>query len=113
MCSYDSELFSAFEDVKRRISFWQTYLRYVKDGMPDFDERAEYYIECVGRRVDYLADLSFLSHIESLKRPSAVAEGNSDDDDTDEESPRRRKPLQVRYRGIIMQRALKRARRTN
>ena len=111
MCRYDSELFSAFEDVKRRMSVWQEYLRYVKDGMLDFDERAEYYIECIGHTVS--ARLSWLAHIESLKRPSAISEGNSGDDDTDEESPRRRKPSQVRYCGIIMQRALKRARRTN
>ena len=66
--SYDSKLFSALADVKRSISFWEEYLGYVKDGMLEFDERAEYYIECLGRRVDYLADLSFLSHIEKSEK---------------------------------------------
>ena len=108
--SYDAELVA----LKRRIRFWQRYLRYVESGMLDLDERVESYIDCVDRTVQFLAHLSSRSHIESLKSPSAVAEGDSDeddDDDTDEESPRRPKPRQVRHCGFIMKTTRKRARR--
>ena len=107
--SYDTELVA----LKRRIRFWQRYLRYVESGMLDLDERVESYIDCVDRTVQFLAHLSSRSHSESLKSTFAVAEGDSDDDDTDEESPRRPKLRQVRYCGSIMQRARNRARRIN
>ena len=105
--SYDAELVA----LKRRVRFWQRYLRYVESGMLDLDERVESYIDCVDRTVQFLAHLSSRSHIESLKSTSVVVKGDSDDDDTNEESPRRPKPRQVRYCGFIMQRARKRARR--
>ena len=105
--SYDTELVA----LKRRIRFWQRYLRYVESGMLDFDERVESYIECVDRTVQHLAHLSFRSHIESLKSTSVVAKGDSDDDDTNEESPRRPKPPQVRHCGFVMETTRKRARR--
>ena len=105
--SYDAELVA----LKRRVRFWQRYLRYVESGMLDLDERVESYIDCVDRTVQFLAHLSSRSHIESLKSTSVVVKGDSDDDDTNEESPRRPKPRQVRYCGFIMQRTRKRARR--
>ena len=106
--SYDTELVA----LKRRIRFWQRYLRYVESGMLDLDERVESYIDCVDRTVQFLAHLSSRSHSESLKSTFAVAEGDSDDDDdADEEIPRRPKPRQVRHCGFIMKKTRKRARR--
>ena len=99
--SYDPKMISPVGDVKRSISFWQEYLRYVKDGMLEFDERAEYYIECLGRRVERLVSFSRLVHIRGDK---LEAEGSSDDDDTDEESPFQRRPGKVSYCGYIMRR---------
>ena len=106
--SYDAELVA----VKRRIRFWQRYLRYVESGMLHLDERVESYIDCVDRTVQFLARLWSRSHSESLKSTFAVAKGDSDDDDdTDEESPRRPKPPQVRHCGFVMETTRKRARR--
>ena len=106
--SYDTELVA----LKRRIRFWQRYLRYVESGMLDFDERVESYVESVDSTVQFMAHLWSRSHIESLKSTFAVAEGDSDDDDdTDEESPRRPKPPQVRHCGFVMETTRKRARR--